>query len=201
MEVLAPLGCGLQTGAGTVMNSLKVSKGASIAIFGTGAVGLAAVMAARIVGANPIIGVDINPMRLKLALELGATHMIDNRHDDVASRITDITGSGVDYVLETTGNSKMYQLAIDVLNPQGTVAFLTGTSGPDSLPEGRKALSIIQGDAVPQRFIPKLIALYRAGQFPFDRLVKFYDFSKINQAIADAKRGKTIKPVLRISET
>ena len=79
--------------------------------------------------------------------------------------------------------------------------FLTGESGPDSLSEGRKTLSIIQGDAVPQRFIPKLIALYQAGQFPFDRLVKFYDFSEINQAIADAKRGDTIKPVLRISET
>lgn len=201
LEVLAPLGCGLQTGAGTVMNSLKVSKGASIAIFGTGAVGLAAVMAARVVGADPIIGVDIIPMRLKLALELGATHTINSRHDDIASRITDITGRGVDYVLEITGNSKMYRLAIDILNPQGTVAFLTGISGPDSLPEGRKALSIIQGDAVPQRFIPKLITLYRAGQFPFDRLVNFYDFNKINQAVADAKRGTTIKPVLRISET
>ena len=201
LEFLAPLGCGLQTGAGTVMNSLKVSKGESIAIFGTGAVGLAAVMAARIVGADPIIGVDIKPMRLKLALELGATHVIDNRHHDIASRITGITGSGVDYVLETTGDPKMHQIAVDMLNPQGIVAFLTGTSGPGSLPEGRKAISIIQGDAVPQRFIPKLIGLYQAGQFPFDRLVKFYDFKEINKAIADSKKGDTIKPVLRISET
>jgi aryl-alcohol dehydrogenase len=200
LEILAPLGCGMQTGAGTVMNSLAVSKGASIAIFGTGAVGLAAVMAARIVGAKPIIGVDINPMRLELALGLGATHTINSRHDDVAARITVITGSGVDYVLEITGNRKMHQLAIEVLNPHGTVALLTGASGTDSLPEGRKTLSIIQGDAVPQRFIPKLIALYRAGQFPFDRLVKFYDFSEINQAIADAKHGDTVKPVLRIRD-
>jgi aryl-alcohol dehydrogenase len=199
LEVLAPLGCGLQTGAGTVMNSLKVSEGASIAIFGTGAVGLAAVMAARIVGANPIIGIDINSMRLDLALELGATHAINNRHDEVASRITEITGRGVDYVVESTGSPKMHQLAIDVLNPLGTVALLTGESGSDSLPQGRKTLGIIQGDAVPQRFIPKLIALYQAGQFPFDRLVKFYDFSEINEAMADAKHGDTIKPVLRIT--
>ncbi len=95
LEILAPLGCGLQTGAGTAMNSLQVSKGASIAIFGTGAVGLAAVMAARIVGANPIIGVDIKPKRLEVALELGATHVINNRHHDVAAHITDFTGSGV----------------------------------------------------------------------------------------------------------
>jgi len=200
LEMLAPLGCGMQTGAGTVMNSLNVSKGASIAIFGTGAVGLAAVMAARIVGANPVIGADMKPKRLELALELGATHVIDNRHDNVASRITDITGSGVDYVVETTGDWKMYRLAIDVLNPHGTVALLTGAGGTDALPEGRRTVGIIQGDAIPQRFIPKLIALYRAGRFPFDCLVKFYNFSEINKAIADAKRGDTIKPVLRISE-
>ena len=200
LEVLSPLGCGLQTGAGTVMNSLKVSEGASIAVFGTGAVGLAAVMAARLVGADPIIGVDMKPKRLRLALKLGATHAIDNRHQDVAARIADITGSGVDYVLENTGSAEMHQLAIDVLNPHGVVALLTGESGTDSLPEGRKTLSIIQGDAVPQHFIPKLIDLYQAGRFPFDRLVKFYDFSEINQAMADAKNGDTIKPVLRISE-
>jgi aryl-alcohol dehydrogenase len=199
LEVLAPLGCGLQTGAGTIMNSLKVSAGANIAIFGTGAVGLAAVMAARLVGANPIIGVDIKPKRLQLALKLGSTHVINNRRQDVAARIAGITGGGIDYVVETTGNPKMHQLAIDVLNPHGIVALLTGESDTD-LPGGRKALGIIQGDAVPQIFIPKLIELHRAGQFPFDRLVKFYGFSDINRAIADAKRGDTIKPVLRISE-
>jgi aryl-alcohol dehydrogenase len=199
LELLSPLGCGLQTGAGTVMNSLKVAKGASIAIFGTGAVGLAAAMAARIVGANPIIGVDIRLKRLKLALELGATHVIDNRRNKTASLIADITGSGVDYVVETTANQEMHGLAIDVLNPHGTVALLTGESGT-TLPEGRRTIGIIQGDAVPQIFIPKLIALYKAGKFPFDRLFRFYDFSKINAAIADAKSGDTIKPVLRISK-
>lgn len=200
LDLLAPLGCGLQTGAGTVMNSLKVSRRESIAVFGTGAVGLAAVMASRLVGADPIIGVDIKPGRLKLGLKLGATHAIDNRRQNVASRITDITGRGVDYVVETTGNPEMHQLAIDVLNPHGVVALLTGERGTDSLPEGRRTLGIIQGDAVPQVFIPKLIKLYRAGQFPLDRLIKFYKFRDINRAIADAKRGDTIKPVLRISK-
>ena len=200
LEMLAPLGCGMQTGAGTVMNSLKLSKGASIAIFGTGSVGLAAVMAAHIVGVDPIIGVDIKPHRLTVALELGVTHVIDNRHDEVASRIRDITGGGIDYVVETTGSWEMHRLAIEVLNPHGTVALLTGASGTGSLPEGRKSIGIIQGDAIPQRFIPKLISLHRAGRFPFDRLVKFYDFREINEAIADARRGTTIKPGPRISE-
>ena len=200
LELLAPLGCGLQTGASTVINSLKVSRKKSIAVFGTGAVGLAAVMAARLVGADPIIGVDIKPKRLKLALKLGATRAIDNRRQDIAARIIDITGRGVDYVVETTGNPKMHQLAIAVLNPHGVAALLTGERDTDSLPEGRKTLGIIQGDAVPQHFIPKLIGLYQAGQFPFDRLLKFYEFSDINRAIADAKRGDTIKPVLRIGK-
>jgi aryl-alcohol dehydrogenase len=198
LDLLAPLGCGLQTGAGTVMNSLQVSPAASIAIFGTGAVGLAAVMAARLVGADPIIGVDLNPARLKLAMELGATQVIDNRNADVASQITHITGSGVDYVLEITGDPSMHQLAIKVLNPHGTVALIAAP-GSSSLSQGRKTLSIIQGDAVPQFFIPKLIALYQAGRFPFDRLLKFYNFDEINRAIADARRGDTIKPVVRIS--
>jgi aryl-alcohol dehydrogenase len=164
---------------------------------------MAALMAARIVGANPIIGVDIIPMRLELAQELGATHTINNRHDDIASRLSDITGSGVDYVLETTGNSKLLQLATNVLNPQGAVAIFSGASGRARcapLPEGRKIFGIIEGDAIPQQFIPRMIELYQAGQFPFDRLLKFYDFSEINQAMADAKRGDTIKPVLRVNK-
>jgi len=200
LEVLAPLGCGMQTGAGTVLNSLKVSKGASIAVFGTGAVGLAAVMAARLAGAHPIIGVDRKPKRLELALQLGATHVIDNRRQDVPGRIAHITGRGIDYLVETTASQNMHQLAVEVLNPHGVVALLTGESGTDSLPEGRKTLGIIQGDAIPQQFIPKLIQLHQAGQFPFDRLLKFYDFADINRAIADARRGDTIKPVLRISK-
>ena len=200
LETLAPLGCGLQTGAGTVMNSLAVPAGASIAIFGTGAVGLAAVMAARIVGAGPIIGIDIVRSRLKLALELGATHVIDNRREDVAARIRETTGSGVDYTMESTGDAKLYRLAVDVLNPKGTAAYLTGVSGPGYLSRGRRALGIIQGDAVPQIFIPKLIALYRKGLFPFDRLETFYDFRQVNRAMADARRGRSIKAVLRISK-
>ncbi len=200
LDLLAPLGCGLQTGAGTVMNSLNVPQWASIAIFDTGAVGLAAVMAARIAGAEPIIGVDINPARLKLALELGATKVINSRDEDVAARIKKDTGGGVDYVLEITGDSSMYHLALEVLKAQGTVALIARPNGSASLSKGRKTLSIIQGDAVPQDFIPQLIELYRAGQFPFDRLVKFYDFSEINQAMADARQGDTIKPALRISQ-
>jgi aryl-alcohol dehydrogenase len=200
LEVLSPLGCGLQTGAGTVINSLKVPKGASLAVFGTGAVGLAAVMAARLVGAEPIIGVDLRRKRLQLARILGATHSFHNCHEDIRSRIAQITGAGVDYVVETTADSGMHRLAVEVLNPHGTVALLTGETGTSALPGDRQTLGIIQGDTVPQEFIPKLIRLFRAGRFPFDRLEKFYPFKEINRAISEARRGIAIKPVLRIGD-
>ncbi|MCE5264610.1 MAG: NAD(P)-dependent alcohol dehydrogenase [Deltaproteobacteria bacterium] len=200
LELLAPLGCGLQTGAGTVMNSLAVSAGAGIAVFGTGAVGLAAVMAARIVGATPIIGVDIVPWRLGLALELGATHVIDARREQIAVRIAEIAGKGVHFVVDTTGEPELTRLAVSILRPRGRAALLTGDMTDRTYPGGKKAIGVVQGDSVPQRFIPQLIDLHRRGLFPFDRLVEFYPFTQINRAVADARRGDTIKPVLRISD-
>jgi aryl-alcohol dehydrogenase len=199
LHIVAPLGCGIQAGAGTVMNMLHVRKAESIAIFGTGAVGLAAVMAARIVGAYPIIGVDITPSRLKLALQMGATHIVNSRIADVSSAINEVIAGGVDYVLETTGNTQLLHLAIEVINKRGTAAFFTGDGVPGFVPRGKKAVAVIEGDSVPQIFIPKLIKLYQSGKFPFDRLLKFYDFKNINRAMKDSLKGKTIKPVLRIS--
>ena len=90
-------------------------------------------------------------------------------------------------------------MAVQTLSPRGVVGLLAGGVVTTSLTAGRRTVGIIQGDAIPQHFIPKMIDLYQAGQFPFYRLVKFYDFADINTAIADAKRGDTIKPVLRIS--
>lgn len=196
---LGPLGCGLQTGAGTVMNSLRVHSHSSLAIFGTGTVGLAAVMAAKIMKARTIIAVDVLPKRLKLALELGATHAIDGRRSNVAAAIRKIAPDGVDYALEITGNDVVFRTAINVLSDRGTMAMIANPSVNTSLlKEGQKMLSIIQGDAVPQKFIPKLIKLFRAGKFPFDRLIRYYKFHDINRAIEDAKQGRTIKPVLRV---
>lgn len=196
LHVIAPLGCGLQTGAGTVLNSLGSPAGAGIAVFGTGSVGLAAIMAARIAGAGPVIGIDVRPARLKLAKELGATHVINSRREDVAGTIEKITGKGIDYTVETSGDEEMYELSLKLLNPGGTAALLTGVSGPAAMPGGRKALSIIQGDSNPHTFIPRMIELYREGRFPFDRLMKAYGFAEINKAAADSRQGKTIKPVL-----
>jgi aryl-alcohol dehydrogenase len=201
LELLGPLGCGMQTGAGTVLNALAVHPNASIAILGTGSVGLAATMAARIAGANPIIGVDVNQHRLELALELGATDVIYSSQTDVASAVSRITGGGVDYTVDTTGDNSVLRLAVDLLNQGGTAALLTGAPSPSPLKGGRKTIQVIQGSSIPQEFIPRLIKYFRGGLFPFDRLVKFYDFADVNRAIADARDGRTIKPVLRISKS
>ena len=147
--------------------------------------------------AAPIVAVDINPKRLALARTLGATHCIDNRKTSFAKRLPKITGGGVDYALDSTGDAALIRLARNLLNPGGRLALLTGGGGTDDLPGGRKVLSVIQGDAVPQRFIPYLIKLYQETRFPFDRLVSYYEFSDINQAIADAHSGDVIKAVLR----
>ncbi len=198
LQLLAPLGCGLQTGAGTVLNSLRISAGQSMAVFGARAVGLAAVMAAAMVRAMPIVAVDIRRARLKLALELGASHAIDSRHGDVdvSTALKRITGGGVDYVLETTGDPQMERLAREVLNPRGITAMIANPAGGERLPGGRRIVGIVQGDAVPQDFIPRLIQAWKAGRFPFERLVKFYSFRSINRAVGDARQGRTIKPVL-----
>ncbi|MGV8056910.1 MAG: NAD(P)-dependent alcohol dehydrogenase [Smithellaceae bacterium] len=200
LDILAPLGCGIQAGASTVLNMLSVQKGESLAVFGTGAVGMAAIMAARIAGAYPILGVDIKQSRLKLARELGATHVINGHSVDAAVAIIMASPSGVDYALETTGNSQIMHQAIEVLKKQGTAAFFTGDDIPDFVPRGKKAVSVIAGDAVPQLFIPELIKLWQRGLFPFDRLLKFYNFRDINLAIKDSLSGKTIKPVLRMDD-
>jgi len=205
LEQLAPLGCGMQTGAGAVLNSLRVPAGASIAVFGTGGVGLAAVMAAAAAGASTIVAVDLVPERLELALELGATNVIDVRGGDLLGKLRELVPEGLDYIVEVTGRPEMLNIAVDALAPLGTAGLVggspLGTTAPiqmNTLLGGRSVMGIAQGDSIPQVFLPRLIELQRRGRFPFERLVRFYEFDEINEAIADMQSGKTIKPVLRM---
>lgn len=103
LELLAPLGCGIQTGMGSVMNVLRPQAGTSIAVFGVGAVGLSAIIAARIVGCSTIVAVDVVSERLRMARELGATHAVSGRADDPVAEIVELTRGGANFSLETTG--------------------------------------------------------------------------------------------------
>lgn len=207
LEILGPLGCGVITGAGAVLNSLNLRFGQSIAIFGVGSVGLSAVMAARIAGATRIIAVDVNTSRLELAERLGATDVIDAAAQEPVARIRDITTYGADFSLNTTNVPEVYTQGLDCLAMRGTAGFVTAPKGdwqPNMvrmLTGGRTLRSIINGDAAPQLMIPELIEYYRQGRFPFDQLITFYPFENIAEAFDDCERGKVIKPVLRMPTT
>lgn len=206
LELLGPLGCGIQTGAGTVLNALDPEPGSSIAIFGAGAVGLSGLLAAKVAGCTTIVAVDLHDERLATARELGATHTVSGGSDDVAATITEMTGDlGVEYALDTTGVPAVARQAFDCLATQGELALVAAAApGTEvsievggSLVKGWRMRAVIEGDAVPQDFIPRLIDLWQAGLFPFDELVRTYAFDQINDAFADSASGATVKPVLR----
>lgn len=208
LELLGPLGCGIQTGAGAVMNALKVSPGSSFAVFGGGAVGLSAVMAARVAGAAIIITADVVPSRLALARELGATHTINSRETDPVEAVREITGGGADFTLESSGRPAVLRQAIDALAIRGTCGIVGAPAlGTEAnfdvngvMTTGKRIIGIIEGDSKPDLFIPALVELFTQGRFPFDRLVKFYTLEQINQAAEDSEKGVTIKPIIRLKE-
>jgi aryl-alcohol dehydrogenase len=204
LELLGPLGCGVQTGAGAVINSFKLAPGQSIAIFGTGGVGLSAVMAARIVGATRIIAIDILPARLELARELGATDTIDASRGDAGQTVRELTRYGVDFTFNTTRSAAIFTQAMACLAPRGVAGFVGAPLDPwvpemfHVLSGGRSLRGILGGDSTPSLFIPLLIEYYRQGRLPLERLVRFYPFSEIQQAFHDCESGQAIKAVLRM---
>jgi aryl-alcohol dehydrogenase len=208
LELLGPLGCGIQTGAGAVINSLKVRPGSSFVAYGAGAVGLSAVMAARVAGAATIIAVDVVSSRLELAADLGATHTLNSREVDVIEAVRQITGGGADFALESTGRPDVLEAGVEALSGLGTLGVVgvpkLGTTASFDINNlilgGRSIRGIVEGDSVPQVFIPQLVELYLQGRFPFDRLVRYYPFEQINQAAEDSANGTTLKAILRIGD-
>lgn len=204
LDILGPLGCGLSTGAGTVLNVLKPEAGSSIVIFGTGAVGCAGLLAAVVAGCSTIIMVDVIPRRLEHAIELGATHVVNGRNEDAVAAVKRITGGGAQFALDTTGNKVVFRQMIDSLAVRGFAALVgAAPAGTETLVDIGTLLTqsptvtgVIEGDAVPQIFVPMLIDLYRSGRFPFDELVTTYPFDSINEAFADSASGVTLKPVV-----
>lgn len=201
LELLGPLGCGLSTGAGTVFNVLKPAPEAVLAVFGTGAVGSAALMAAKAMGVRRIVAVDRVAGRLELARSLGATDVIDTSRQDLAAALTEL--GGVDFAIDTSGVPKLIEAAVGALRPCGTCVLL-GASHENEirlqimpLISGRVIRGVVNGDCRPEELIPKLVDMYMAGEFPIDRLAGFYSLDEINRAIADTTSGATIKPIIR----
>lgn len=203
LELMGPLGCGIQTGTGAVLRVMNVQPGQSVVIFGAGAVGLAAIMAAKVAGAGDIVAVDVHQNRLDLASELGATRVVLANDPDADDAI--LNGSlGLDYALDTTGVEDVMSLATTVVGVGGMIvlvgASMAGFSVHPTQLTGKTVTYILEGDADPHEFIPELIAQWKAGRFPFDRLISTFPFEQINEAEAASKSGQAIKPVLIVSE-
>lgn len=205
LVMAAPLGCGVQTGAGAVMRSLNAKAGRSIAIFGAGSVGLSALMGAVLAKCGTIIVVEPVAARRELALELGATHVVDPMDGDISAAIRGIVERGVDYVVDTTAVAPVIEAALSSMAPHGEMAFLGVPKDPEAtfstsllgfLASGATLKAVIEGDTDPDRFIPELLAHYEAGNLPVDKLVRTYPFDQINQAIEDQLSGLVVKPVL-----
>ncbi|WP_240957117.1 NAD(P)-dependent alcohol dehydrogenase [Pseudopontixanthobacter vadosimaris] len=204
-EIAAPLGCGVQTGAGSILNAMDCEAGSALLVTGGGTVGLSAVMGAKLRTCATIIVVEPIAARRDMAVELGATHTIDPMaQDNLAAAIREISTVGVDYALDTTGRADVLEAIMQGLAPQGTLG-LVGIAAPGSkLPGevnqvislGHKVMGIIEGDSEPSAFIPELMEHFLAGDLPVDRLLSRYRLDQINEAVADQHSGKCIKPIL-----
>lgn len=206
LELMGPLGCGLTTGVGTVMNALRPPAGSSIVVFGAGTVGLAAVMGAVLSGCATIIVVDPVASRRAVALETGATHALDAADPGLVQELIGLTRGGADFSVECSGVPAAVSHAVQCLARPGWCAQVGATPAGTLLPLdmdhlgfGRGIKGVVMGDANAQSFVPYLSDLHAQGKLPYDRFVKFYAFEDINQAVTDSKRGDVIKPILRIS--
>lgn len=205
LAVLGPLGCGVQTGAGAVLNSLDCARGSRLLVLGGGSVGLSAVLAGVVRELVQIIVVEPHAERRDLALSLGATHVIDPTAGPLADQVRATAPGGVDYAIDTTGIADVLQQAMLTLAHRATVGIIGVPVDPEAALAlnliqaqvlGVRVIGIVEGDSDPDVFIPQLLELHRTGRFPFDKLITFMPFTRINEAVAAQHRGEAVKIVL-----
>ena len=205
LKALCSLACGAQTGAGAVLNKMKPSPGDAIAVFGCGAVGISAIMAAKLSGCGTIIGVDVVPSRLELSLECGATHVIHGRDcPDIAGEIRRLTGGkGVRFALEASGVPALVPQMLAGMRKEGLAVLVSFLSGPVELDATMLFVGpcvsfagTVEGASNPQLFIPKLVQFFKEGRLPVDRLATYYPFAEVRRAFEESRTGKAIKPIV-----
>ncbi|RSL67348.1 hypothetical protein CEP53_003023 [Fusarium sp. AF-6] len=206
LKLLAPLGCGIQTGAGTVTELAAAKPSDKVAIIGLGGVGLAAIMAAKLKGCRTIIGIDRVPARIEMAKKLGATHGIDTSNiSNLVDEVRKVTeGSGSTITVDATGVLPLIQQGLEFTANQGKMILL-GVAPMDAgleiavvpyMVTGKQIMGSMEGGVYPEDYIPKMIRWYQNGEFPVDELIKFYPVQDYQKAIRDMEDGSTIKPVL-----
>ena len=205
VELVGPLGCGVQTGAGAVFNSLDVQPGSTVVVAGAGAVGLSAVMAAVVREAASIIAVDLHESRRALATQFGATHTIDPQAGPLAEQIREIVPTGANYAVDTTAVTPVVEQLLASLGVRGMLGLIGVPADPQAVFSiglfqppllGLTIRGIVEGDADPQTFIPYLLDLHRQGKFPFDKLITTMPLAQINEAVDALHRGEVLKVVL-----
>ncbi|KAH7152684.1 alcohol dehydrogenase [Dactylonectria macrodidyma] len=206
LALFAPLGCGLQTGAGAILNTLDVQAGKTVAVFGVGSVGMSAIMAAKMRGAKEIIAIDLQQSRLDLAKKMGATSTILGSDDDIVAQVQKLSPpNGVHYAVDCSGIPAVIETMIDCLGTRGKAATV-GAPKPGKragvdvfahLVNGRQYVGCCEGDSVPSQIIPYLMEQHAKGNYPIENIISFYDIKDFGQAIRDTKNGKTLKAVLK----
>ncbi|KAI9040771.1 NAD(P)-dependent alcohol dehydrogenase [Aspergillus affinis] len=209
LRMLAPLGCGVQTGAGAVIRAAAAEPEDTVAVLGLGGVGLSAVMGARIAGCKRVIGIARNETRLKAALDCGATHVIKINPGEGSEAITAAVrglngGKGADVVLETTGAVALVGEAVRMAGNKGRIVQL-GVAPEGSVVElpihemmvsGKVFMGVVEGDVVSQEFVPRMAKWVKTGALPLEKMVRFYPAEEYEVAIRDMLAGKTTKPVI-----
>lgn len=204
-EIAALFGCAVMTGVGAVVNTARVSAGESVAIFGLGGVGLAALLGAVAAGAHPIVAVDVLPSKLELAKSLGATYPLLASQGETGTEVRKLTGGGAHYAIETVGSEQVLAQAYAATRRGGTTVTV-GLPHPQkmfSVPavslvaEERTVKGSYMGSAVPSRDLPRFIALYRAGRLPVDRLLTHrLKLDEVNAAFDRLAKGEAVRQVI-----
>jgi S-(hydroxymethyl)glutathione dehydrogenase/alcohol dehydrogenase len=209
LDLSVLLGCAAPTGMGAIINVLNVKAGHSVVIFGTGGIGLNAVMTAALLGANPVIGVDLNAGRRDLARTFGATHVIDPAAENVIAQIRAIAPQGVDVAVEATGNPAVMAEAVAITRPRGGRAVIIGnarhdamfTISPSVFNEGKSILGTWGGDSAPDRDYVHFARLLLGSRFPVKQLLSApYRLEDINLALDDLRAGKIARPLIDMSK-
>jgi S-(hydroxymethyl)glutathione dehydrogenase/alcohol dehydrogenase len=209
MDVAVLLGCAAPTGMGAIFNVLGVKAGDAVAVFGTGGVGLNAVMAAALAGADPLIGIDLRASRRDMARTFGATHAIDPADGGAWAQIEAILPHGVDVAVEATGNPAVMAEAVRVTRRQGGRAVIIGNArhdeqlniSPSVFNQGKSLLGTWGGDSVPDRDYARYGRLLSSGRLPVRKLLsRTYRLEDINQALEDFRSGTIWRPLIDMNQ-
>ena len=204
-EIAAISACAVITGVGAVLNAVHQASGRPLAVFGAGGVGLAAVIGAALIGAHPVVAIDIDPVKLELARRVGATHVVDAREPDVVDRVLELSGGGVPWMIDAVGRPETLRQAVGCLSAAGTLVVV-GLSSVDAtfavpinelVQRQKRIIGSLYGSSNPRIDLPRIFALYLAGRLPLDELVGGRrPLAEVNDAYADLRTGGVGRTIL-----